>query len=410
MTDLADRLVIKDGNVFAVVPRDGDWSGADGVWMDDCRHVSRHELRIDGARRGAATPTTTPATRPSTATRAARGSSAACTPTARWSSASSRRARSSSSDGGRLRHDLRAARDRAARAARTGTAPSCAATRRRASCAWSTASPRARRRRRRAPSCAPRVECDDERFGTVLRRAFADLRMLLSSLDGEPYFAAGVPWYATLFGRDSLIAAMQLMPFAPDGRRGNAAPARRAHRPRARPDARGGAGQGPPRAASGRDGHAARALLRQHRRDAAVPARVGGDGGRRTAGQAAPGGRGRTRVDRAPRSADVHGGRAAPPGLEGLRGRRARRASRRADRAAGVRGARRRAVLAGAPRLLRDGARHRRARIQPGPRAVGHDASRRRARGRSATRSWVRRCSRAGASARSPPTSRSTTR
>ncbi len=36
MTDLADRLVIKDGNVFAVVPRHGDCSGADGVWMDDC--------------------------------------------------------------------------------------------------------------------------------------------------------------------------------------------------------------------------------------------------------------------------------------------------------------------------------------------------------------------------------------
>jgi len=49
MTDLADRLVIKDGNVFAVIRRDGAWSGVDGVWMDDCRHVSRHELRIDGS-------------------------------------------------------------------------------------------------------------------------------------------------------------------------------------------------------------------------------------------------------------------------------------------------------------------------------------------------------------------------
>ena len=40
--------------------------------------------------------------------------------------------------------------------------------------------------------------------------------MLVSSLDGEPYFAAGVPWYATLFGRDSLITALQVMAFAPD--------------------------------------------------------------------------------------------------------------------------------------------------------------------------------------------------
>ena len=215
MTDLADRLVIKDGNVFAVVPRGGDWSGADGVWMDDCRHVSRHELRIDGS-----------APRPLHA-----DDDAGHTTVHRYEGGA-RLERRVHADGTMVERvvapgaiELEAEGDFVTifglrgivpRAPGTDTAPSCAATPPRASCAWSTASPRARRCRRRAPSCAPLVECDDERFGTVLRRAFADMRMLLSSLDGEPYFAAGIPWYATLFGRDSLIAAIQLMPFAPE--------------------------------------------------------------------------------------------------------------------------------------------------------------------------------------------------
>ena len=40
--------------------------------------------------------------------------------------------------------------------------------------------------------------------------------MLRSDLDGRSYFAAGVPWFATLFGRDSLIAATQTLAFDPD--------------------------------------------------------------------------------------------------------------------------------------------------------------------------------------------------
>ena len=51
----------------------------------------------------------------------------------------------------------------------------------------------------------------DEVFG----RCFADLRLLRSTLGGRTFLAAGIPWFATLFGRDSLIAALQLLPFAP---------------------------------------------------------------------------------------------------------------------------------------------------------------------------------------------------
>src|SRR5947208_1655017 len=61
----------------------------------------------------------------------------------------------------------------------------------------------------------PRVEVDDDLFDRVLRRSLLDLRLLASSLDGHRYFAAGVPWYATLFGRDSVITALETIAFDP---------------------------------------------------------------------------------------------------------------------------------------------------------------------------------------------------
>jgi len=75
------------------------------------------------------------------------------------------------------------------------------------------------RRARRTPDAWLRerttVETDDELFNRVLRRSLLDVRMLHSRFDGDGYYAAGVPWYATLFGRDSLITATQLLAFDP---------------------------------------------------------------------------------------------------------------------------------------------------------------------------------------------------
>ena len=59
------------------------------------------------------------------------------------------------------------------------------------------------------------VRTDDELFNRVLRRSLLDIRMLHSRLGDDGYYAAGVPWYATLFGRDSLITATQLLAFDP---------------------------------------------------------------------------------------------------------------------------------------------------------------------------------------------------
>jgi glycogen debranching enzyme len=49
----------------------------------------------------------------------------------------------------------------------------------------------------------------------VLDRSLRDLRALRSYLDGKQFFAAGVPWFVTLFGRDSLLVALQTLSFDP---------------------------------------------------------------------------------------------------------------------------------------------------------------------------------------------------
>ena len=60
-----------------------------------------------------------------------------------------------------------------------------------------------------------RVRSDDQLFNRILERSLLDLELLGSELDGHGYFAAGVPWFATLFGRDSLITALETLSFVP---------------------------------------------------------------------------------------------------------------------------------------------------------------------------------------------------
>jgi glycogen debranching enzyme len=47
----------------------------------------------------------------------------------------------------------------------------------------------------------------------VLSRSLNDLALLRTRLDGFSFYEAGIPWFATLFGRDSLISALQALAF-----------------------------------------------------------------------------------------------------------------------------------------------------------------------------------------------------
>jgi glycogen debranching enzyme len=60
-----------------------------------------------------------------------------------------------------------------------------------------------------------RVSSDDQLFNRILQRSLHDLDLLQSELDGHSYYAAGVPWFATLFGRDSLITSFQTLSIVP---------------------------------------------------------------------------------------------------------------------------------------------------------------------------------------------------
>src|SRR5207249_266704 len=53
------------------------------------------------------------------------------------------------------------------------------------------------------------VETDNPYFDAALRRSLDDLRMLVTG----GYVAAGVPWFVALFGRDSIISALQVLAY-----------------------------------------------------------------------------------------------------------------------------------------------------------------------------------------------------
>lgn len=50
----------------------------------------------------------------------------------------------------------------------------------------------------------------------VMHRSLMDLHTLKTSIGGDEFFAAGVPWYVTLFGRDCLTTSLQTLAFWSD--------------------------------------------------------------------------------------------------------------------------------------------------------------------------------------------------
>ncbi|MGC4807108.1 glycogen debranching N-terminal domain-containing protein [Micromonospora sp. DT233] len=66
---------------------------------------------------------------------------------------------------------------------------------------------------------APKVNCECQHLSRTYQRSLIDLAALRFSplsLGGQALPAAGLPWFMTMFGRDSILTCLQAMPFAPE--------------------------------------------------------------------------------------------------------------------------------------------------------------------------------------------------
>jgi glycogen debranching enzyme len=59
------------------------------------------------------------------------------------------------------------------------------------------------------------IESDSRLLNAVIERSLGDHRVLRSISGDDHYFAAGLPWFGALFGRDSVIAAIEMLAYAP---------------------------------------------------------------------------------------------------------------------------------------------------------------------------------------------------
>lgn len=60
-----------------------------------------------------------------------------------------------------------------------------------------------------------KVSAANELANSLLRRSECDLMSLMAHDARGTYIMAGIPWFATLFGRDSIITALSVLPFSP---------------------------------------------------------------------------------------------------------------------------------------------------------------------------------------------------
>src|SRR5438552_4699241 len=61
----------------------------------------------------------------------------------------------------------------------------------------------------------PKIFTGNEQFNDWLNRSLADFHMMQTETQYGPYPYAGVPWFSAVFGRDGIIAALQLLWFDP---------------------------------------------------------------------------------------------------------------------------------------------------------------------------------------------------
>lgn len=69
---------------------------------------------------------------------------------------------------------------------------------------------------RRESNQWPKVIVENEEWQHVLNQAQDDVEMLQTDFGQGPVLVAGLPWFGTLFGRDAILSAYQLLLFRPD--------------------------------------------------------------------------------------------------------------------------------------------------------------------------------------------------
>ena len=69
--------------------------------------------------------------------------------------------------------------------------------------------------RLRGPFADLRIESSNDQFNKWLRRSTSDLAMMTTETPYGPYPYAGVPWFSTVFGRDGIITALEILWLAP---------------------------------------------------------------------------------------------------------------------------------------------------------------------------------------------------